>query len=182
MHLQDTSAADVVAFWQSAGPDRWFSKSAAFDADFKARFEPAHVAAAAGQLGAWARTAEGTLALLILLDQLPRNAYRDTARMFATDPQALVLANEAIANGFDAQVAPAMRLFFYLPFMHSEQLADQQRCLQLTQACGEQAQKFARLHLDIIERFGRFPHRNAALGRTTTPEEQKFLDGGGFAG
>jgi uncharacterized protein (DUF924 family) len=146
-----------------------------------------HHAAARGEYDAWAKTAEGALALLILLDQFPRNLYRKSAHAFATDPKARGIARAAIAEGFDRQVEPLLRPFFYLPFEHSEDLADQEACValceRLAQETGdEETLKWARLHLDIIARFGRFPHRNAVLGRTTTPEERAFLDEGGFAG
>jgi uncharacterized protein (DUF924 family) len=137
---------------------------------------------ATGSLDAWAADAEGALALLVLLDQLPRNAWRGSGHMFATDGKALAIARAAIADGFDQQVEPALRPFFYLPFMHSESLADQERSLALNQALDANTQRFAVLHRDIVARFGRFPHRNAALGRDTTAEEQRFLDEGGFAG
>jgi uncharacterized protein (DUF924 family) len=177
------SPADVVTFWREAGPDRWFNKDAQFDAEIRARFLALHEAAARGDLKDWEAIAEGTLALLILLDQFPRNMFRGTARSFATDPEARALAASALLNGFDAQVAPEMRSFFYLPFEHSEDMADQERGIALYTAAGDaDGLKWAHIHADIIRRFGRFPHRNAALGRTTTPEEQKFLDEGGFAG
>jgi uncharacterized protein (DUF924 family) len=177
------SPADVVTFWREAGPDRWFNKDAQFDAEIRARFLALHEAAALGDLKDLEAIAEGTLALLILLDQFPRNMFRGTARSFATDPEARALAASALLNGFDAQVAPEMRSFFYLPFEHSEDMADQERGIALYTAAGDaDGLKWAHIHADIIRRFGRFPHRNAALGRTTTPEEQKFLDEGGFAG
>ncbi|KQV98462.1 DUF924 family protein [Rhizobacter sp. Root1221] len=176
------TADDVIAFWQNAGPERWFRKDTAFDDEFRARFLPAHEAAAAGSLDDWAATAPGALALLILLDQFPRNAFRGTARMFATDAQARAIANTAIANGFDQAVEPALRPFVYLPFMHSELLVDQHRSVALNERLDADTLKFARLHLDIIERFGRFPHRNDVLGRYSTRAEQHFLAEGGFAG
>ncbi|MEY4563396.1 MAG: hypothetical protein RLZZ618_2673 [Pseudomonadota bacterium] len=176
------SSDEVVTFWRDAGPAAWFRKDDAFDADFRQRFESAHEAAAAGSLTAWEATAEGTLALLILLDQFPRNAYRGSARMFATDRLALAVADKALTQGFDLQVDPSLRNFFYLPFMHSEQLADQDRVVGLTTPLGGEALRFANVHRDIIARFGRFPHRNPLLGRQTSPDEQRFLDEGGFAG
>lgn len=173
---------DVTTFWREAGPGKWFKKDEAFDADFRQRFLTAHEAAARGELDAWATTAKGTLALLILLDQFPRNAFRGTARMFATDAQAVDVARAALANGYDQTIEQELRNFFYLPFMHSEDLTDQELAMSLTQPLGENAHKFAVIHRDIIARFGRFPHRNPVLGRETTAEEQGFLDGGGFAG
>jgi uncharacterized protein (DUF924 family) len=178
----DTTPSDVVTFWREAGPGRWFRKDEAFDTAFLQRFEAAHDAAAAGALAHWAGTADGALALLILLDQFPRNAFRNSPRMFATDPQAVAIADAAIHAGFDLAVDPALRAFFYMPFMHSERLADQQRCVTLTTPLGGGTLDYARIHLEAIERFGRFPHRNVLLGRSTTPEEQHYLDNGGFSG
>jgi uncharacterized protein (DUF924 family) len=174
--------AAIVAFWREAGADRWFKKDAAFDDEIKRRFLATHEAAAAGRLTDWEQSPEGALALLILLDQFPRNMFRGEARAFATDPLARAVTSRAILNGFDG-VNPDLRAFFYVPFEHSENLADQERGLALYKAVGdEDGLKWAVLHADIIRRFGRFPHRNAVLGRVTTPDEQAFLDGGGFAG
>jgi len=181
MNSPDTAAA-IVAFWTEAGPGRWFKKDGTFDDDFRARFAAEHKAAASGALDEWINRADGALALTILLDQYPRNSFRGTARMFATDSKALTVAKQAIAQGFDTIVNPDLRRFFYLPFMHSEQLADQDRSLELYAPLEPESQRFAVLHRDIIARFGRFPHRNAVLGRTTSAEEQQFLDQGGFAG
>src|SRR5690606_752273 len=118
------SAADVIAFWREAGPDRWFRKDPAFDAEFRRRFLDLHELAASGALDAWAETADGALALLILLDQFPRNAFRDTPRMYATDAQACRIAHAAIARGFDAQIEADLRNFMFVPLMHSEDPAD----------------------------------------------------------
>jgi uncharacterized protein (DUF924 family) len=176
-------AADVVAFWRDAGPDAWFKKDAAFDDEIRRRFLATHEAAAAGQLSDWEHSAQGALALLILLDQFPRNMFRGKDRMFASDPLARAIAAGAIVRGFDAQVEKAMRSFFYLPFEHSEDPADQARSVAFYKASGDaDGLKWAEIHADIIRRFGRFPHRNVALGRATTAEEQKFLDEGGFGG
>ena len=175
-------ASEVVKFWRDAGPARWFAKSDDFDDEFRARFLVTHEAAAAGRLSDWAARAEGALALLVLLDQFPRNAFRGSARMFATDAQARAVAGAAVDAGLDLQVDAALRPFFYMPFMHSELLADQQRCVSLCQALDANTQRFARLHCEIVERFGRFPHRNELLGRASTVEEQRFLAEGGFAG
>ena len=177
------TAADVVAFWSEAGPQRWFKKDAGFDDEIRDRFLSLHEAAAAGRLTDWEKTSEGALALLILLDQFPRNMFRGQARAFATDPLARGIAAGALVRGYDAQAPSAMRGFFYLAFEHSEQLADQERAVAFYKATGDaDGLKWAELHADIIRRFGRFPHRNAVLGRATTPEEQAFLDGGGFSG
>jgi uncharacterized protein (DUF924 family) len=176
------SAKDVVTFWRAAGFDRWFNKDDAFDAEIKRRFLPTYEAAAAGQLRDWENTAEGALALLIVLDQFPRNMFRGDKRAFATDPLARAITAGALIKGFDAQ-AGDLRAFFYLPFEHSEDLADQERGVALYKAAGDdEGLKWGEIHADIIRKFGRFPHRNKVLGRTTTPEEQKFLDDGGFAG
>ena len=178
-----TEPAEVVTFWREAGPDRWFSKDDAFDAEIRTRFLGLHEDAAAGKLSVWEQSAEGALALLILLDQFPRNMFRKQARAFATDPLARSIAAGAIVRGFDAQAPTEMRGFFYLPFEHSEAMADQDKAVDFFTAIGDAENlKWAELHRDIIRRFGRFPHRNAALGRATTPEEQKFLDDGGFSG
>lgn len=175
--------AEIVAFWTEAGPQKWFSKSEAFDAQIRARFEAAHHAAARGEFAAWEATAEGALALLILLDQFPRNLYRGSAHAFATDGLARAIASRALNAGFDQTYPPDLRAFFYLPFEHSEIAADQARSVALFKTlANEEYTKFADLHADIIARFGRFPHRNACLGRETTADEQKFLDEGGFAG
>jgi uncharacterized protein (DUF924 family) len=181
-HNAAVAPHDVLAFWRAAGPDKWFTKDAAFDNAIGMRFLATYEAAVARTL-AWDGSAEGALALLIVLDQFPRNMFRDSARAFAADPLAREVATRAISRGFDRQAEVAERCCFYLPFEHSEAIADQERCVALNRASGDaDALKWAELHADIIRRFGRFPHRNAVLGRATTPEEQAFLDGGGFAG
>lgn len=175
--------AAVLAFWRDAGPDRWFVKNSAFDEEIRTRFLPTYEAAAARALSHWESEAESALALLLVLDQFPRNMFRNDARAFAADPLAREVADRALARGFDRAVAPDLRSFFYLPFEHSEHPADQERSVALFRATGDAALlKWAELHADIIRRFGRFPHRNAALGRISTPQEQAFLDAGGFAG
>jgi uncharacterized protein (DUF924 family) len=175
--------ADVLAFWRAAGPDKWFEKDDAFDGEIRERFLDTYTAAAAGRLAAWEEEAEGALALLIVVDQFPRNMFRGDARTYAADPRARAVANRAIARGFDKRYAPPERRFFYLPFTHSENLADQERCVAFNRAAAdEEGVKWAEVHADIIRRFGRFPHRNKALGRATTAAEQAFLDAGGFAG
>jgi uncharacterized protein (DUF924 family) len=177
----ETSAA-IVAFWREAGTDRWFAKDAAFDDEIRRRFMASYEAAAAGKLTGWEQSAEGALALLILLDQFPRNMFRGDARSYVADPLARAIASRAILNGYDGAF-PDLRAFFYVPFEHSENLADQERGIAFYKAAGDaDGLKWAELHADIIRRFGRFPHRNAVLGRVTTPDEQAFLDRGGFAG
>lgn len=178
---------DVLDFWLQAGPKSWFSHDRALDAEILARFQPLHLAASRGELMDWAGTASGALALLIVVDQFPRNMWRGSAHAFATDALARAVAGAAIAKGFDLEVDPQLRPFFYLPFEHSERIEDQDRAVGLCQALrdaagDEDTLKWALLHRDIVARFGRFPHRNRAFGRETTPEEQAFLDGGGFSG
>jgi uncharacterized protein (DUF924 family) len=175
--------AEIVSFWREAGPKAWFSKNDELDAEIRRRFLAIHEAAAEGLLTNWETSAEGALALLILLDQFPRNMFRGSPRMFASDPLARALAAGAMVRGFDAQVPKEMRTFFYLPFMHSEAIGDQERSVAFYKAIGDaDGLKWADEHADIIRRFGRFPHRNAALGRASTAEEQAFLDAGGFSG
>ncbi|WAC47687.1 DUF924 family protein [Asticcacaulis sp. SL142] len=174
--------SQVIEFWREAGPQAWFAKNDDFDARFTAFCHDLHMKAAARTLDGWTQTADGTLALLILLDQYPRNAFRGTAHMFATDPLARTVADTAIAAGQDMEIEPLLRGFVYLPFMHSEDLADQERSVGLNEPLGGDSLAYAIEHRDIIVRFGRFPHRNAVLGRETTPEEAAFLADGGFAG
>jgi uncharacterized protein (DUF924 family) len=174
--------ADVVEFWVEAGPRRWFTKNDHFDAEISRRFEALHHSAARRELDGWAGEADGALALLLLLDQFPRNMFRGSAHAFATDPLARHVARAAIDAGFDRAVDPALRNFFYLPFEHSEALADQDRSVALCADSNESDRHWAMLHRDIIQRFGRFPHRNAELGRESTAEEAAFLLSGGFAG
>ena len=175
--------ADVLAFWRAAGRDKWFEKDEAFDGEIRARFLATYEAAAAGRLVAWEDDPEGALALTIVLDQFPRNMFRGDARTYAADPLARAVVDRAIARAFDQSFPPIERRFFYLPFEHSENLADQERGVALSRAAGdEEGVKYAEIHADIIRRFGRFPHRNRLLGRATTPDEQAFLDAGGFAG
>jgi uncharacterized protein (DUF924 family) len=178
-----TGPMDVLAFWHAAGPDKWFARSAAFDSEIKHRFFSVWRAAEEGKLAHWEETPEGALALVIVLDQFPRNMFRGDRRTYATDEFARAVADRAIARGFDRQVSHPERQFFCLPFMHSENLADQERCLELAPDYGDdEFTKYAEHHAEIIRRFGRFPHRNALLGRATNSDEQAFLDGGGFAG
>lgn len=182
MTAEFATPSDVVAFWREAGPERWFAKDEAFDRQFRERGLALHDAAARGNLDAWGDTPEGALALVLLLDQFPRNAFRDTPRMFATDDKALGVASAAIAAGHDRAIAEDLRTFFYLPFEHSEDPDDQERAVALFTPLGGEVLTYAEIHRDVIRRFGRFPHRNRILGRETTPEEQRFLDDGGFAG
>lgn len=176
------SAAEVLAFWKQAGPDKWFEKDAHFDASFHQRFSELHFMAARRELDAWAEEADSCLALLLLLDQFPRNCFRGTAHMYATDPLALHYAEEALAKGHDKRIGDDLRIFVYLPYMHSEMIDDQELCCILCEPLPDRFLPFAIEHRDIIRRFGRFPHRNEILLRDTTAEEREFLNEGGFSG
>ncbi|WP_332304768.1 DUF924 family protein [Rhizobium sp. GR12] len=172
---------DVVAFWR-ASSDRWFEKDAAFDVAFRDRFLDLHMAVATRRHDGWIETPSRALALLILTDQFPRNAFRGTAHMFATDALACHYARLSLEAGHLARVESDLRLFFCLPFAHSEEMADQEMSVRLNTGLGQPWLEHASGHRDIIRRFGRFPHRNSMLGRTTTPEEAAYLKGGGFQG
>lgn len=176
------TAAEVVGFWCEAGPGKWFAKDADFDRRFRETFLDAHEAAARGDLDHWTTTSEGALALLLLLDQFPRNSFRGKPRMYATDAAARRIADAVIGAGLDQGVPRDLRTFFYLPFGHSEDLADQERSVALCAPLGPPHSEHAERHRDIVKRFGRFPHRNPILGRNMTPEEQEFIDRGGYAG
>lgn len=180
----DPQALTILDFWFGApgSPEHgtfrgaWFEKSPAFDAEVRARFAEVHVRAARGDLDGLATTPRGALALVLLLDQVPRNIFRDTPAAYATDARALAVAKQAIRDGHDQALIPVERLFLYLPFQHAEDLVEQERGLALCDRLGiEGAQKAAHRHHEIIARFGRFPHRNASLGRETTEEERVFL-------
>ncbi|MCG7391658.1 DUF924 family protein [Microvirga sp. ACRRW] len=173
---------EVLAFWRDAGPEKWFSKDDAFDQACRDRFMPTYEAAARGDLNEWELTPEGALAVVLLLDQFPRNMFRGQRETYKTDPVALMVADRAIERGFDHKVEPEFRRFFYLPFMHSESLRHQERSVTLNETLGEDSAKWARHHHEIVARFGRFPHRNALLGRATTPEEEAFLKENDFRG
>ena len=181
--MQDSSSPrQVVDFWRDAGPGRWFTKNAGFDTLFRDRFFDLHLSAARGERDAWMADAEGALALVILLDQYPRNAFRGTGHMFATDPLALAYARRMLETGLDREVELSLRAFCYLPFEHSERGDDQRLAVRLCEGLDAETLRFARMHAEIIERFGRFPHRNAVLGRVSSEAEVRFLAEGGFAG
>ena len=175
-------ATELVDFWRDAGMAKWFRGGDAFDAECRARWLDAHFAAARREFDDWMEDADGALALVLLLDQIPRNVFRDSGHAFATDPLALHYANRAIDAGHDAKIDAGLRFFFYLPFEHSEAIADQDRAVDLFTSLGNaNLLGYANAHRDVIVRFGRFPHRNHALGRSNSPEEQAWLDaGGGF--
>ena len=181
------TADDVLDFWFQGDPTVWrpcwFKRDDNFDAAIRARFADLVPTALAGQHDAWAATPAGALALVITLDQFPRNLYRATPRAFAADPRARTLAEAAIAASQDQALTPMQRVFLYLPFEHSEDLADQDRSVALFESLRmAEVADYAHRHRDVIQRFGRFPHRNAALGRTSTPDELAYLaePGAGF--
>ncbi len=178
-----TSCGELVQFWRQAGASAWFTRDDAFDAEFERRFAAAHHAAARREFEAWTASAEGSLALQILLDQFPRNCFRGSAHAYATDGLARHYAHRAVDAGLDQQIEPSLRVFVYMPFEHSELLADQNRAVTLIDTLDDAGfTRFAELHRDLIQRFGRFPHRNPALGRVSTEEELDYLASGGFAG
>ena len=174
---RNVTPADVLAFWREAGPDRWFAEDGAFDAEVRRRFLGLWRAAADGRLASWEASDDGKLALVIVLDQFPRNMFRGDPRTYATDALARDLATRAIESGVDLRIDPLLREFLYMPLMHSENLSDQERCVELFRnADATENLKYAEHHADIIRRFGRFPHRNPILGRATTADEQAFLE------
>ena len=175
--------AEILAFWHEAGRDRWYRKDEAFDAEVRHRYLDLWRAATVDGLSAWEASDEGALALTIVLDQFPRNMFRGEARTYASDTLAREVAARAIDRGADARIDPVLVEFLYMPLMHSEDFADQLRCVELFRNTGNAENLgYAERHADIVRRFGRFPHRNRLLGRATTEEEQAFLDAGGFAG
>lgn len=180
--MPPAEALAVVDFWREAGPRLWFAKDDNFDRRFRDGFLPLHERAARGELAGWLATPEGALALMLLLDQFPRNAFRNTPRMYAADALAREMADRALRMAHDQAVPRELRLFFYLPFAHSEDMEDQRRSVALNQSLGEPDASHARRHHDIVQRFGRFPHRNPILGRAMRDEEQRYLDDGGYAG
>jgi uncharacterized protein (DUF924 family) len=172
------SAADVLHFWfEESTPAQWFGKDPVFDSTILARFDAVHAAALAGELAAWRHSgAEGRLAEIIVLDQFSRNMYRDDPRQFSADTVALILAQEAVAGGFDQQLSPTQRVFLYLPYMHSESRLIHEEALRLYTALGlAQNLDYELKHKAIIDRFGRYPHRNDVLGRISAPDEVEFL-------
>ncbi len=183
-----TSPAGVLDFWFGEENDpgygefrsQWFQKDEAFDREVTNRFAGLYEEAAAGRLDGWREEAEGCLALVICLDQFPRNMFRGDARTHATDGDALDAAKYAIERALDREIPPLKRMFLYMPFMHAESVEDQRRSVELFERLaaepgGPDVVEYAVGHREIVERFGRFPHRNALLGRETTPEEAEFL-------
>jgi uncharacterized protein (DUF924 family) len=179
---REPTPAEILAFWR-AGHDRWYKRDDAFDAEVRARYFDLWQEAVAGRLAAWEESDDGALALTIVLDQFPRNMFRNDPRAYSSDALAREVAGRAIDRGAGGRTAADLLEFLYMPFMHSEQLADQLRCVELFRETGNADNlKYAEQHADIIRRFSRFPHRNRVLGRATTPVEQAFLDDGGFSG
>jgi uncharacterized protein (DUF924 family) len=191
---------EVLGFWFGGAPDDpaeasarepfWFGASAEADERIRARFAPAVEAAGRGQLDAWARAPRSALALVLLLDQFPRNVWRGTPQAFAHDDRALRVARASVSRGDLGRLAPLEQAFLVLPFQHSESLADQTESVRLSSAIAREAPAawrpileryldFARQHRVLIERFGRFPHRNHILGRASTAEEEAYVQGGG---
>jgi uncharacterized protein (DUF924 family) len=180
---RDMTPGDILAYWREAGHERWYARDATFDDDVRRRFFGLWQKAAAGELSSWETSDDGALALVIILDQFPRNMFRDDIRTYSTDALAREVADRAVGRGAGTRIEAGLLEFLYMPLMHSEQLSDQQRCVELFRKAGDTDNlKYAEDHADIIRRFGRFPHRNRVLGRSTTPEEQAFLDNGGFSG
>ena len=168
---------DVLAFWRDAGGERWWKSDPAFDQEIIRRFQSLHQDAAEGKLAHWHTDSQAALALIIILDQFSRNIYRGEPRAFACDPQAREVASQSILKGFDLEHGEEDRIWFYVPFEHSENLADQALSVKYftERTTSRTFHKFIADHAQVIERFGRFPHRNAILGRTSTPEEQEYL-------
>ncbi|KZM51019.1 DUF924 family protein [Labrenzia sp. OB1] len=179
---QQITPLDVLDFWWQAGPGKWFASDKEFDRECREGFLPAIEGALSGGLDPWMETADGSLALLLLLDQMPRNVFRGTADAFKADAKALSVAEQALASGFDRAFPKTVRGFFYLPFEHSEDIAHQERSVDLFRVLGDKdLYYYALLHMDVIRRFGRFPHRNSSLGRDTTSKEQAYMEDGGFS-
>lgn len=172
----------VIEFWHDVGSEGWFKKDETVDQRFRDLFYDLHFAAARQECEHWLSQPNSGLALMLLLDQFPRNVFRNTAHMFATDPLARHYARRFLDSGLIEQVDADLRLFVCLPFVHSEALTDHDYALTVYQRYAPDSLGWLEHHRSIIVRFGRYPHRNATLGRTTTPEEQEFLDSGGFGG
>ena len=172
-----TEARSVLDFWfTESGPEKWFVKDQNFDDEIRDRFGPAYRRAHDGKLDEWTETPEGCLALIILLDQFPRNLFRDDPRAFDSDAKARAVLQYALDRGYDKALDTRQRQFLYMPLQHSEGRPDQALSVKLNATLGnDDVLKFAHAHKDIIDRFGRFPHRNAVLGRESTAEETEFL-------
>ncbi|MCB1405035.1 MAG: DUF924 domain-containing protein [Rhodobacteraceae bacterium] len=177
-------ADEILRYWTDLGPEGWYAGGEALDAEIRGRFLDTWTEAARGAHLGWQSCPEGMLAYLVLTDQFPRNMFRGEARAFATDARARAVASRAWQHKIDLEIDEPLRQFFYMPFMHAESLFDQDRCVCLMVARlsgGPASALHARAHREIIRRFRRFPYRNAALGRETTPAEAEFLAAGGYA-
>ena len=182
--MEKFSPEGVLSFWtDEIGPNGWYFGGEKIDAVIRKRFEPLWVALMAGEHSDWALSPKGALARIIVLDQFSRNMFRDSAKSFAADERALRLAREAIKAGQDLEIPEPTRQFFYLPFMHSEDIDVQNECVQLFESKMNNAENLihAKAHREVVARFGRFPYRNEALGRETTDEEADWMERGGYA-
>jgi len=176
------SALDVLDFWWSAGPEKWYAGSDEFDAEIRDKFLALYEAAAAGNLDTWMDAPASALALTIVLDQFSRNMFRKNPRAFAADGKALKVAQNSVAQGFDRAYGMPGKQFFLMPFQHSEDMDIQEQSLDLFRTrCDDNGYHYALIHMDVIRRFGRFPHRNTVLGRQSTAQEQAYLDADGFS-
>jgi len=181
--MAEKYVTEVLDFWQTAGPAAWWRKDLKFDEEIRTRFGELHQSATSRKLDDWRSEPKSCLALVLLLDQFSRNLFRGSDKTFAQDDYGLELAKHAIANEYDKGDPKELTGFFYLPYMHSENIDDQEICVELFRKTGnERSIEAAIEHRDIIAKFGRFPHRNKVLGRKTSVEEQAFLDDGGFSG
>lgn len=183
--MRDTKQ-EVLSFWfEETMPQQWFQKSDAFDQEITERFQVTYDMARKGLCNDWTKDADGVLALCLVLDQFPRNMFRDTPKAFETDNQILLIVKEALHKGYDALLNPVKRKFMYMPFMHSEDLKDQKKSVSLFETMKKDdpvTYEYAVKHMEVIEKFGRFPHRNDVLGRASTVEEMDYLElpGAGF--
>ena len=179
--MTSITADDILGFWHEAGPEAWYKQDDGFDAAIRDRFGAIWQAFYEGEMSDWAVDANGALGLIVLLDQFPRNMFRNDPRAFGTDAAALDVAEKMLARGWDQEITGALRQFVYMPFMHSEDLAHQDFCIDLMQTRIQDDDNVlhAKAHRQIIARFGRFPYRNDALGRTSTSAEHAFMQEGG---
>ena len=178
----DKLAEEILEFWSGVGAERWYVGSPEFDEDVRTRYEGLWADALAKKFSSWQLSARSSLALIILLDQFPRNMFRGNEASFKSDRMALCVAKKAISQNFDLEIEGDMRQFFYLPFMHSESLMDQDAAVRafVTRMPKPQQLLHARAHRQVIRDFGRFPYRNEAMGRTSTGKEVAYLDAGGY--
>ena len=178
---EEIDPSAIIHFWQQAGPEKWFVSDPEFDQEIKARFSHLPDQALAGQYDHWSEQASECLGLVLILDQFPRNIFRGSPEAFAYDDKAKQVATKIIDQGFDQTYQLPLKRFLYLPFMHSEKLKDQLYSIELCEKANDpDGVKFGQIHLDVIKKFNRFPHRNKVLGRQSTAEEIQFLEQGGF--